>query len=262
MTSSLELQTREGIGTAVPEATHTRPHKAAARVAGVLFLISYASFIAGEALVTPFRDVGHDLAVIHTQSGQLVTGVVLEFGNVAAIVGFAVVLLPYLRRGGEALAHGYVAMRVLEGAAYLIAGIATSSLITLSEEYVAAGSPGAGGYRAAQAFAVGQSTWAVTIAFVPFAVGAVVLYVLLYRTRLVPRFIAVWGLVAVALVATFNLLGADVTEFGPAVLLVAPIILNEFFLAGWLIVKGFDETALTPSDAPAADGAAGAGRSQ
>jgi hypothetical protein len=96
---------------------------------------------------------------------------------------------------------------------------------------------------------------------VPFAVGAVVLYVLLYRTRLGPRFIAVWGLVAVALVVTFNLTGADVTEFGPAVLLVAPIILNEFFLAGWLIVKGFDEKALTPSDAPAADGAAGAGPS-
>lgn len=232
------------------EATHMRSHRAAARAAGILFLISYASFTVGSVLVAPMRDVGNDLAVIHTQSGQLITGVLLEFGNIAAIVGFAVVLLPYLRRGGEGLAHGYVAMRVLEGAAYLIAGVATASLITLSEEYGAAGSPGGGAYHAAQAVAVGQSTWAVTIAFVPFATGAVLLYVLLYRTRLVPRFIAVWGLVAVGLVAVFNLMDSDVTELGPAALLVVPIIVNEFFLAGWLIVKGFDQMALAPSDAP------------
>jgi hypothetical protein len=250
MTSTLESYTKEGSGTAPSGAAPLRSHRAAARAAGVLFLISYASYIVGEALLTPIRDVGNDLAVIHTQSGRLVTGVVLEFGNVAAIVGFAVVLLPYLRRGGEALAHGYVAMRVLEGAAYLISGVATAALITVSEDYVAAGSPGAGAYQAAQAVAVGQSTWAVTIAFLPFAAGAVLLYILLYRTRLVPRFIAVWGLVAVAMVAVFNLLGTDVTQIGPAVLLVVPIILNEFFLAGWLIVKGFDERALAPSDAP------------
>jgi len=249
MTNSLEMHTIEGTGTAPSEGTHLRSHKAAARTAGILFLLSYASYLVGEALLTPIRDVGQDLASVHTQSVQLITGVVLEFGNVAAIVGFAVVLLPYLRRGGEGLAHGYVAMRVLEGAAYLIAGVGTASLITLSEQYVAAGSPGGGAYQAAQAVAVGQSTWAVTIAFVPFAVGALLLYVLLYRTRLVPRFIAIWGLIAVALVAAFNILGADVTEIGPAVLLVVPIILNEFFLAGWLIVRGFDPTALGTSNA-------------
>ncbi len=250
MANALTSQARGRTGTAPYGATHLRSHRAAARAAGILFLISYASFFVGEVLVAPMRDVGHDLALIHTQSGQLVTGVVLEFGNVAAIVGFAVVLLPYLRRGGEGMAHGYIAMRVLEGAAYLIAGVATASLITLSQEYVAAGSPGGGAYRATQAIAVGQSTWAVSIAFVPFATGAVLLYVLLYRTRLVPRFVAVWGLVAVALAAVFNLVGGDATQVGPAVLLVVPIILNEFFLAGWLIVKGFDPRALARSDAP------------
>lgn len=226
-----------------------RSHRAAARAAGILYLISWVSFLVGTVLVAPMRDVGHDLAVIHTESGQLIAGVLLEFGNIAACTGFAVVLLPYLRRGGEGLAHGYVAMRVLEGAVYLIAGVSTASLITLSEEYVAAGSPGGGAYQAAQAVAVGQSTWALTIHVMPYVTGAVLLYVLLYRTRLVPRFIAVWGLVAVGLLAAFNLMGADVTKLGPAVLLVVPIAVNELFLAGWLIVKGFDQMALAPSDA-------------
>ena len=231
------------------EAAHMHSHRAAARAAGILYLISWVSFLVGTALVAPMRDVGHDLATIHTESGQLLAGLLLEFGNIAACTGFAVVLLPYLRRGGEALAHGYVAIRVLEGAVYLIAGVSAASLITLSEEYVAAGSPGGGVYQAAQAVAVGQSTWALTIHVMPYVTGAVLLYVLLYRTRLVPRFIAVWGLLAVGLLTVFNLMGADVTTGGPAVLLVVPIAVNELFLAGWLIVKGFDQRALASSDA-------------
>lgn len=231
------------------EAAPSRSPRAAARAAGILYLISWAAFLVGAALAAPMRDVGHDLAVIHTESRQLIAGVVLEFGDVAATVGFAVVLLPYLRRGGEALAHGYVAMRVLAATAYLVAGIATASLITLSEQYVAAGSPGEGPYQAAQALAIGQSTWAVTLYVVPFLIGAVLLYVLLYRTQLVPRFIAVWGLVGVVLLAIANVMNTDVTELGLAALLVVPISLNELFLAGWLIVKGFDERALAPSDA-------------
>ena len=231
------------------QATRMRSHRAAARAAGILYLISWVSFLVGTVLVAPLRDVGHDLAAIHTESEQLLGGLLLEFGNIAACIGFAVVLLPYLRRGGEALAHGYVALRVLEGAVYLIAGVSTASLITLSEEYVAAGSPDGSGYQAAQAVAVGQSTWALTLHVMPYVAGAVLLYVLLYRTRLVPRFIAVWGLLAVGLLTVFNLMGADVTNGGPAVLLVVPIAINELFLAGWLVVKGFDQRALAPSDA-------------
>lgn len=220
-----------------------RSDRAAASAAGILFLVSYASFTVGTVLVEPMRGIDADLVGIHTQSGQLVAGLLLEFVNVAAVVGFAVVLLPYLRRGGEALAHGYVAMRVLEGAVYLIAGVATASLITLSEQAVGAGGTDAGALRAAQVAAVGQSTWAGTLAVAPFVVGAVLLYLLLYRTRLVPRFIAVWGLIAVGLIVALNLMGTDVTELGPAALLAVPIIGNELFLAVWLIVRGFTPTA-------------------
>jgi hypothetical protein len=260
MTNSSDVSIGSGVGTPPQTAALLRSAKASARAAGILYLISWVCFFVGAALVSPMRDVGHDLAAIHTQSGQLITGVLLEFGDVAATVGFAVVLLPYLRSGGEALAHGYVAMRVLGAVMYLIAGAATASLITLSEQFVAAGSPVGGAYRAAQAVAVGQATWAVTLDVAPFAVGAVLLYVLLYRTRLVPRFIAVWGLVGVGMLAVANLINPDVTQLGAGALLVVPMSLNELFLAGWLIVKGFDRRALAPTDAPppAADSRVGA----
>lgn len=76
-----------------------------------------------------------------------------------------------------------------------------------------------------------------------FSLGALLFYYLLYQSRLVPRFISVWGLIAVVLVFTWNfleLLGLSITA---GIVFGLPIILNEIFLGIWLIVKGFDSSA-------------------
>ena len=59
--------------------------------------------------------------------------------------------------------------------------------------------------------ALAVNAWAGKLATVAFISGAVVLYSLLYRSRLVPRFISAWGLVAVAMLIVANLLAIDVT---------------------------------------------------
>jgi len=72
-----------------------------------------------------------------------------------------------------------------------------------------------------------------------FIVGALTFYYLLYLTKAVPRYIAVWGLVASALLipnAVFTILGLESTFLG---ILVLPMILNELYLAIRLIIKGF-----------------------
>ena len=77
-----------------------------------------------------------------------------------------------------------------------------------------------------------------------FSLGALVFYYLLYRSKLVPRFIPIWGFIAVALVFTWNFLAAFDISLPGAVIFVLPIILNEIFLGIWLIVKGFDPSAI------------------
>jgi hypothetical protein len=110
----------------------------------------------------------------------------------------------------------------------------------VSEAFIVAAGPSAPVYEGIRSLALAANSWAGKLATVAFISGAIVLYTLLYRSRLVPRFIAVWGLVAVALLIVANLLAVDVTAgFQPAALLFAPIALNELFLAGWLIVRGF-----------------------
>ncbi len=84
--------------------------------------------------------------------------------------------------------------------------------------------------------------------------GAVLLYILLYRSRVVPRFISVWGFLAVAALAMTMVFDIpDLTQtFEPAMLLYLPIVANELFLAGWLLVRGFQaETTPRVPERPA-----------
>jgi len=82
-----------------------------------------------------------------------------------------------------------------------------------------------------------------TVQLYAFGLSAFVFYVLLYKSRLVPRFIAVWGFVAIGALGVKTVLGfAGIQSIyidGTLVL----IITNEFFLAIWLMVRGFSERA-------------------
>ena len=72
-----------------------------------------------------------------------------------------------------------------------------------------------------------------------FIGGAIFFYILLYRTQVIPKFISVWGILATIIlfiVTIIKLLGIDLMGLNALVL---PMILNELFLAFWLIIKGF-----------------------
>lgn len=75
----------------------------------------------------------------------------------------------------------------------------------------------------------------------------------LYRTKLVPRFLSVWGLVGAALMFVAGLLGLLGRDpFSTTVIaLAAPLAINEMVLAFWLIIKGFDSTSAASGSAQA-----------
>jgi hypothetical protein len=220
-------------------------YRTTAAIVGALFLISYTGFSIGMALVVPSLDPSTDLAGIGAGEQRLVAGAVFLFVNMAAIIGIAAMLFPVMRPHGEGLALWYFGFRILEAAAFVVGAISVLSLISVSEASIlAAAAPSAPVYEGLRSLALAGNLWAGKLATLAFVLGAVALYSLLYRSRLVPRFISAWGLVAVALLIVANLLGVDVTAgFQPAALLYAPIALNELFLAGWLIVRGFNAPA-------------------
>ncbi|WP_405021054.1 DUF4386 domain-containing protein [Kitasatospora sp. NBC_00070] len=212
-----------------------------AKVAGGLFLITEVAAVGGLTLYGPaLRNADYVLGA--GADARVFAGALCEIVLVLAVIGTGVVLYPVLRRRNEAAALGYVCGRLLEAAVIAVGIVAVLSVVTVRREVGA----GVGGEAVARAL-VAVHDW--TFLLGPnFVLGAntLVLAVLMYRSRLVPRFVAVLGLVGGPLIcvsATAVLFGlyGQVSPVGS--LAAVPVFAWEVTLAVRLIVKGFDPAA-------------------
>ena len=150
-----------------------------------------------------------------------------------------VVFWPVGKRYNETLAMGYVVFRgALETVLYVVSALGWLLLIALSTQPDAA--PLAGFVRTVEAV-----IWDQLVA-IPFALGALMFYVLLYQSRLVPRWLSVWGLVGAALYIVPPLGSMFGLSLG---VLMAPLAVQEMVLAVWLIAKGFNPRAVASAPA-------------
>lgn len=158
-----------------------------------------------------------------------------------ANIATAVVLFPVLKRQSEGIALGYVASRVLESTLIVVGLISLLSVVTLRQDLAGTGR--------ADLFAVGQSLVAVknqTFLLGPafcagFGTGLLLGY-LMYRSRLVPRPMALIGLIGGPIAfatATAVLFGAYEQQSAVNFLFTLPEIVWEAALGIWLTVKGF-----------------------
>ena len=168
-----------------------------ATIAGVLYIIGTVAGILSLALSQPLRDARDPLAGAAANANQVTVAAlcVLLMGLSLAMV--PVVLYPVLKRHSEVLALGYVVFRgALETITCFVTAIAWLLLVALGRSYVQAGAAAASGFQASGALLLkaGESG---SLAGIVFCLGALMFYVVLYRSRLVPRWITVWGLAAV-----------------------------------------------------------------
>jgi len=221
--------------------------KKTARIVGALFLIAMVTSLVGGLWLESIITAPDYLRAVSAQETAVVTGVVLELINGLAVVGIGVLMFPVFRKHDEALALGYVAARLIEGMIVFAAVISPLALIALGQAYGAAGAAEASHIEAAgTAFLAARTVLAGQLLGIFFGLAALVLYYLLYRSRLVPRFISVWGLIAAVLVLAWNLLETFGISVSFGMILALPIILNEIFLGFWLIAKGFSSAAVAP----------------
>jgi hypothetical protein len=162
-------------------------------------------------------------------------------------------IYPVLRQHDERIAMGYVGARVIEGVLWLVAQTSLLSLVTLSHEFVKAGAPDASHFHTLGEMSLAAHDWGGhVLGFLVFCLGALMFYPLLYRSRLIPRWLSGWGIIAVilalvaALLALFGILEINSTI---DVLLQVPLFLNELVLAIWLVVKGFNPSAIASQSA-------------
>jgi hypothetical protein len=226
-----------------------------ARVVGTLFLVATIAGLIGLPLQESVVGGGDYLTAASAHSDRLATGVLLQLVMGVAVVSIAVVIYPVLRRGTERLAMGYVVARALEAVVDVVGAIGLLTLITVSEKYVAAENRAS--FAALGQLITAERDWAghAVLDAAVFSLGALVLNAAFYRSRLVPRWLSVWGLAGAAAYLTAGLLVMYGLEplSTPQVVLEAPLGLQEIALALWLILKGFDSTR--GSTPPAAGGA-------
>ena len=230
-------------------------------VVGVLFIVATVGSILGSAVLGSALDGPDYLAGLSAEAGR-VTVAVLCF-LIAATCAFATsfLLFPILRPHAEGLAAGYVGLRVFENVFYVAGTIGILVMLTLSQDD-AVGAAAPANLVALGAMLAALHTWSVVMGtLIFFGLGCLTLNVVLFRSRLVPHWLSIWGLIGGIGVFTYGLLGILGFETGlgsPYMLLAMPIAFQEMVFAGWLLAKGFQTGEAQHRSTPAPPVAAAA----
>src|SRR4051794_34095445 len=218
---------------AIPASNHSpsppvvRPHSSlrrTARIVGVLFLAGFLSYGVGNFIATGIVRSGDRSG----STALFVTGAALMLLNSAIVIGIGVLMLPILRAHNTAVAAGYLGTRIFEG---VVLAIGVVSLIGLS------GSA-----------AIDANSVVYNVAEAGLGIGSLFFCALLFRTGLVPRFLAVWGFIGYACIAGGTLLELFGVA-GAGLVGAVPGGLFELTFAIWLIARGFASTATVRSRA-------------
>jgi hypothetical protein len=219
-------------------------NKTTARIVGVLFIIGTVAGILSVVFGASILDDADYLVKISENENRVVLGAFFVLVMGLALAMIPAVMFPIFRKYNETLAVGYVIFRgALEAVCYILIVLSWLLLITVSQEYVNAGAPDASHFQTWGAVLQEVGEWIDPILGLAFCLGALMFYYLWFKSRLIPRWLSGWGLIGAAI----SLTAALINMFGPsAEYLEFPLALNEMVLALWLIVKGFDSSAIAP----------------
>jgi len=164
------------------------PNRKIAIIVGVLFLAGYVGIFVGDAISGPFLKAPDYLSSIFPNKTRVILGMLIEvLLNDVPVIGIGVMLFPILKKHSEDIALWYAGMRIVESVTLIVGTISALSLITVSQEYISAGAADASYFQAAGALALAVRHWASDVMLaVFFIVGALILYSILYVSKLVP----------------------------------------------------------------------------
>lgn len=184
------------------------------------------------------------LDLVAANSVQLIGGSFFILLMGISLVAMTVFLYPIFKKDSEELALGMLLFRgALEGAWYFISTLSVIFLVALGQEYIATGA------NSAALQSVGKVVYQFhdllgPVGTIFFLIGATCLYIAFYRTRLIPRWLSIWGLIGVIPYMTYALLHIFQKDNGVGFYLQMLLAPQEMVMAFWLIIKGFDKTAI------------------
>ena len=239
------------------------PHgtnKKTATIVGILFIIGTVSGILASAFTAPIRAGStYPLNIISANETKWIIGWLFTLLMGLSLAMVPVLLYPILKKHNEVLAFGSVLFRgVFEAVGETLLVISMFLLLTVSEIYGKTGAADTSNFQTLGSMLIAAGEWIQMIGGIVFSVGTLMIFALFYQTRLIPRWLSGWGFIG----AVLYFIAKIVSMFSPMHLtleigvgigfLLVPTAIQEMVFAVWMIVKGFNLSAIASGAAKTA----------
>jgi hypothetical protein len=213
-----------------------------ARIVGVVYLAGFVVGIAGNELIQSVLGVPNHLSTISANSMTLAFGAILWLMAVAGDTAHGVLMFPVLKEHSKRMALGYLAARIVDAVFIAIMVLFVLLQIPLGSEFLKTAIPGTYYLQALSNVSVQASQYAYQIGMSALGLAGIMLCYTLYRAKLVPRGVAIWGLAGYAII--FCGMVSEILGSGLGLVSSIPGGLWEVFMGVWLIVKGFNSSSI------------------
>ena len=214
-------------------------NKQVSRIAGVLIILG---IIFGILSIVPSVECKGFLEEVYPNRNQILIGAIFQSFLVPIYVGFSLLLYQTLKEFSETLTIGFVGFRFMAGAFQIIGIVLLPLFVFLSQEYLKSNPTDITFYESAgDLLRLSRDLTNHLGVILATGLGNLLFYLILYRERLIPRWLSFWGFLGniVIMVASFLIMFQVIevisTEYG---LMSIPLVIQEIVLALWLLTKG------------------------
>jgi hypothetical protein len=212
------------------------------RILGLAFLLQFITSVSSGSFIRPLwlvpDDIGATMLKIAENPVVLRINILVDMLTALGIIFLGAVLFVTLNKQNEKLVLTALGFYILEGALLAASQIGTFSLLQLSQEYASTGGPETllvfGNVALEAADYVGD-----TLHVLAFCLGAILFYVLLYKSKAVPRWLSLWGLLTLIPVLAGTL--TAIFDVHLPFIFFLPYFPFEFAIGIWILVKGIPE---------------------
>jgi hypothetical protein len=220
------------------------PYRTTARIVGVVYLAGFVVGLVGIGLFQSILGAPDHLSTLSANSTLLAFGAILWLMAVVGDAAHGVLMFPVLKPHNERIAVGYLAFRIMDAVFIAIMVLFVLLQIPLGSEYVKTAALDAAYLQALSTVFAQAQLYTYEIAMITLGISGLMLCYTLYRAKLVPRWLAIWGLLGYAIILcgmVSAVMGSGLGDISSY-----PGGLWEVFMGVWLIVKGFNAPAVVP----------------
>jgi hypothetical protein len=225
------MKAKEGINT----------YRTTAIVVGVVYVAGFVIGIPASGLIQSILGMPDYLSTVPAHSMMLSIGAILWLMTAAGDAAHGILMFPLLKPHSERLAIGYLAARIIDAVFLAIYVLFVLLQIPLGSAYLKAVAPTTFSLQALSTVLIQAMPYADNIGWIALGLAGVMLNAVFYRARLVPRWIAVWGLVGYTIICCGMV--SELMGSGLGLVSELPGGLWEVFMGVWLIAKGFNASA-------------------